>query len=188
MATLSRAVFAQYDPEFDAMSLDEAYLVRAVNACLFCFCALRQCACLAQDITDVCVTRARLLQDAAAAAIAAGGPAPSLDGSNLSDVAAHVVQELRAKVTVATGGLTCSAGIACNPMLAKVSEHLACLSNCTRLQMLALLLQIASNINKPDGQFVLPSTREAVMSFLKDLPVRYACGTDHVTLGNHLVV
>jgi DNA polymerase kappa len=27
MSALSRAVFAQYDPDFEAMSLDEAYLV-----------------------------------------------------------------------------------------------------------------------------------------------------------------
>ena len=61
-----------------------------------------------------------------------------------------VVQEMRQKVTEATGGLTCSAGIACNPMLAK----------------------IASNYEKPNGQFLVPSTREAVMGFLHDLSVR----------------
>ena len=33
-------------------------------------------------------------------------------------------------------------------------------------------LQICSDINKPDGQYVLPATRDAVMAFLKTLPVR----------------
>ena len=30
MSALSRAVFAQYDPDFEAMSLDEAYLVNMI--------------------------------------------------------------------------------------------------------------------------------------------------------------
>ena len=47
-------------------------------------------------------------------------------------------------------GLTCSAGIACNPMLAK----------------------ICSDKNKPNGQFCLPFNREAIIEFMKELPVR----------------
>jgi nucleotidyltransferase/DNA polymerase involved in DNA repair len=39
-------------------------------------------------------------------------------------VADRIVHELRQKVITATGGLTCSAGIACNPMLAKVRKLL----------------------------------------------------------------
>jgi nucleotidyltransferase/DNA polymerase involved in DNA repair len=51
------------------------------------------------------------------------------DGSampSMISVADRLVQELRQKVITATGGLTCSAGIACNPMLAKV---MTCWSN-----------------------------------------------------------
>lgn len=35
-----------------------------------------------------------------------------------------------------------------------------------------LLMQICSDINKPDGHYVLPAAREAVMAFLHTLPVR----------------
>lgn len=47
-------------------------------------------------------------------------------------------------------GLTCSAGIAANFMLAK----------------------ICSDFNKPNGQFVLENDREKILEFLKDLPIR----------------
>jgi len=63
----------------------------------------------------------------------------------------QVAAELRAKVTAATG-LTCSVGIGPNTMLAK----------------------IASDRHKPNGQFVIESTREAVLDFLRDLPIRKA--------------
>lgn len=48
--------------------------------------------------------------------------------------------------------LTASAGVAVNRMLAKM---------CT-------------DLNKPNGQFVLPPTREAILAFLDGSPVR--CG------------
>jgi hypothetical protein len=47
-------------------------------------------------------------------------------------------------------GLTSSAGIASNGMLAK----------------------ICSDLRKPNGQFRLESNREAVVSFMRDLPIR----------------
>ena len=68
------------------------------------------------------------------------------------------VQELREKIFLKTQ-LTASAGIACNVMLAKV----------------------CSDINKPNGQYFLPPTREAVMSFIKDLPIRKVSGIGRVS-------
>jgi len=50
--------------------------------------------------------------------------------------------------------LTASAGIACTPMLAK----------------------ICADVNKPNGQFRLTSTREAVVDFLHALPIRRVPG------------
>ena len=59
-----------------------------------------------------------------------------------------IVQELREKI-FQKSKLTASAGIACNVMLAKV----------------------CSDMNKPDGQFYLPPNREAILDFVKDLPI-----------------
>lgn len=35
-----------------------------------------------------------------------------------------------------------------------------------------LLAKVCSDKNKPNGQYRLPSTRDAVMEFIQDLPVR----------------
>ncbi|KAF2665041.1 DNA polymerase kappa [Microthyrium microscopicum] len=67
------------------------------------------------------------------------------------------VQQLRAEV-VAHAKITVSAGIAANAKLAK----------------------IASNQKKPNGQFMIESNREAIMSFMDDLPVRKVNGVGRV--------
>ena len=72
---------------------------------------------------------------------------------------AGAAAELRARVRAATGGLTCSVGAAPNQMLAK----------------------ICSDINKPDGQFVLPPTRAAVLEFVRTLPARRVPGIGRAT-------
>lgn len=69
-----------------------------------------------------------------------------------------VVAEMRREVFARTQ-LTCSAGIAPNAMLAK----------------------IASDRNKPDGQFCVPPTREGVLAFARALPVRRVPGIGRVT-------
>jgi DNA polymerase kappa len=66
----------------------------------------------------------------------------------------QVAEELRSKVVEATGGLTCSVGVAPNMMLAK----------------------IASDRNKPNGQCAVAATREAVLDFIADLPIRKVGG------------
>ncbi|CAI7827626.1 unnamed protein product [Closterium sp. NIES-54] len=71
---------------------------------------------------------------------------------------AQVAEELRHKVHAHTG-LTCSAGVAANRMLAKV----------------------CSDINKPNGQYVLPFDREAILSFISSLPIRKIGGVGKVT-------
>ncbi|XP_009760130.1 DNA polymerase kappa [Nicotiana sylvestris] len=107
---LTRKVFQNYDPNFLAASLDEAYL----------------------DITTVCEERG-----------ITGG---------------EVAEELRQSVHLETG-LTCSAGVAPNRLLAKV----------------------CSDINKPNGQFVLPTDRSAIMTFISSLPIRKIGGIGKVT-------
>ena len=68
-----------------------------------------------------------------------------------------VASEMRRRVFDATR-LTCSCGIACNRMLAK----------------------IATDVNKPNGQYYLPPSLPAVLAFLQHLPVRKVCGIGRV--------
>ena len=64
-------------------------------------------------------------------------------------LAESVVQEIRSQVLTKTG-LTASAGIAPNMMLAKV----------------------ASDMNKPNGQYMVDPCREGVLTFVRQLPIR----------------
>ncbi|KAL7227412.1 hypothetical protein ACSBR1_022288 [Camellia fascicularis] len=70
----------------------------------------------------------------------------------------EIAEELRKGVYEETG-LTCSAGVAPNRLLAKV----------------------CSDINKPNGQFILPNDRMAVMTFISSLPIRKIGGIGKVT-------
>ena len=70
---------------------------------------------------------------------------------------ADAVQKLRTEVHQ-RARITVSAGIAANAKLAK----------------------IASNKNKPDGQFVLPNDRTTIMAFMQDLPTRKVNGVGRV--------
>ncbi|TVU46154.1 hypothetical protein EJB05_05672, partial [Eragrostis curvula] len=70
----------------------------------------------------------------------------------------EVATELRAAIHHETG-LTCSAGVAPNRMIAKV----------------------CSDINKPNGQFILPNDRKAVLTFVSTLPIRKIGGIGKVT-------
>ncbi|NXS61764.1 POLK polymerase, partial [Brachypteracias leptosomus] len=70
----------------------------------------------------------------------------------------EVVKEIRFRIEQKTQ-LTASAGIAPNTMLAKMcSDH-----------------------NKPNGQYRIPPERQAVLDFLKDLPIRKVPGIGKVT-------
>ncbi|EGT51597.1 CBN-POLK-1 protein [Caenorhabditis brenneri] len=70
----------------------------------------------------------------------------------------EVVREMRFRVEQLTG-LTCSAGIAANFMLAK----------------------ICSDFNKPNGQFVLENDRNVILEFLEKLPIRKVGGIGRVS-------
>ncbi|XP_013383132.1 DNA polymerase kappa [Lingula anatina] len=72
--------------------------------------------------------------------------------------AEEAVHEMRFRIQQKTN-LTASAGIAPNTMLAKV----------------------CSDKNKPNGQYMIPATREAVMDFVKDMPIRKVCGIGKVS-------
>ncbi|PTB65923.1 DNA/RNA polymerase [Trichoderma citrinoviride] len=70
---------------------------------------------------------------------------------------AAVVEQMRKEVHEKTN-ITVSAGIAANARLAK----------------------ICSNINKPNGQYVLPKERSAIMAFMRGLPTRKVNGIGRV--------
>lgn len=70
---------------------------------------------------------------------------------------ASVVEQMRKEVHEKTS-ITVSAGIAANARLAK----------------------ICSNINKPNGQYVLPKERNSIMAFMRDLPTRKVNGIGRV--------
>lgn len=70
----------------------------------------------------------------------------------------EAARRLRAAVREETGGLTCSVGVAPSRMLAK----------------------IASDVNKPNGQHVLPGERDAIAAFLAPLPLRKLPGVGRV--------
>ncbi|KAM8962339.1 DNA polymerase kappa isoform 2-T2 [Pelodytes ibericus] len=72
--------------------------------------------------------------------------------------AEEAVKEMRFRIEQKTT-LTASAGIAPNMMLAKV----------------------CSDKNKPNGQYLIPHERQAVMDFIKDLPIRKVPGIGKVT-------
>ncbi|KAL1962221.1 hypothetical protein VTN77DRAFT_9877 [Rasamsonia byssochlamydoides] len=69
----------------------------------------------------------------------------------------EAVQQMRARILEETK-ISVSAGIAPNAKLAK----------------------IASNRNKPNGQFYIPNDRTAIMDFMRDLPVRKVNGIGRV--------
>jgi DNA polymerase-4 len=79
------------------------------------------------------------------------------DCSQFNNSATYIARDIREKIYHRTGGLTASAGIAPNKLLAKM----------------------ASDLNKPNGQFTLPP--EAVDEFIKKIPVEKLWGVGKVT-------
>ncbi|CAN9513307.1 unnamed protein product [Ophioblennius macclurei] len=177
VSTEIREVFADYDPHFQPLSLDEAYLdftdhveqrqhwpeslrthqyrTRSDDTDKERVEISQEAAAEEQDLSPI------LFEDSSSSS-------PSLPGSNgVCDEGAkcevfgtsveEAVREMRFRIEQKTM-LTASAGIAPNMMLAKV----------------------CSDKNKPNGQYRLSSTREAVMDFIQTLPVRKVSGIGKV--------
>ncbi|KAL4790179.1 hypothetical protein BDV19DRAFT_348755 [Aspergillus venezuelensis] len=104
-----RAILAQYDPQFESASIDEAYL----------------------NITSYCIES-------------------QLDPE-------EAVNRMRAEI-LETTKVSVSAGIAPNAKIAK----------------------ICSNKNKPNGQYRVPNDRDAVLEFMRELPMRKINGVGRV--------
>eukprot|EP01041_Mallomonas_annulata_P010692 gene10692-22326_t len=124
-----KSVIREYDASFRSFSLDEMYM----------------------DLTNACSARA--------ASDTHNRPEMGVNFVTLQHIAEEIVTEIRTKIQVETGGLTASAGIAPNFLLAK----------------------IAADMKKPDGQFVTPATPTDINCFMASLPVRKVPGIGKVT-------
>lgn len=141
-AAQARAVFAEYDPGYASGTLDEASLDLTAHLAA----------------AGIFPTRTEPAAGAAAGSSKVRPPRQPPTPAELAAIA-DVVTQLRTRVREATGGLTCSAGVAPNRLLAK----------------------ICSDLNKPDGQTVCPFDREGILGILTGLPTRKIPGVGRVT-------
>jgi DNA polymerase kappa len=159
-----RGVLAEYDPGLSAYSLDEVYL----NLNSYLAIKLQHQDWGHERIKSLLQTNHACLTDNDSNSEKSVDDESSLDSADefLSGLPTSVcveavevvVKEMRSRVTRETGGLTCSAGVAPNFMLAK----------------------IASDRNKPDGQLVVGSHQEQIVEFLHPLPTRKISGIGRV--------
>uniref|UniRef100_A0A671TSP0 DNA polymerase kappa n=1 Tax=Sparus aurata TaxID=8175 RepID=A0A671TSP0_SPAAU len=173
-----REIFAEYDPHFQPLSLDEAYLDFTDHldqrqswpdtlqsdycADLFLCKGEEQIELPQETVPEMKDLSPVLFEDSPSSSpclldstgFGAAGGGFEVFGKS----AEEAVREMRFRIEQKTM-LTASAGIAPNMMLAKV----------------------CSDKNKPNGQYRLPSTKEAVMDFVQNLPVRKICGIGKVS-------
>uniref|UniRef100_A0A674BTJ9 DNA polymerase kappa n=1 Tax=Salmo trutta TaxID=8032 RepID=A0A674BTJ9_SALTR len=150
VSTEVREIFADYDPHFLPMSLDEAYLDISEH--------LEQRRVWPEALRS---HRLRTNDPGTATSVSVPGQESVSKYSGLlcnKSPAPPPAPFCRMFLGQKTS-LTASAGIAPNMMLAKV----------------------CSDKNKPNGQYRLPSNRQAVMVFIQDLPVRKVSGIGKVT-------
>ncbi|XP_027719155.1 DNA polymerase kappa [Vombatus ursinus] len=185
-----REILADYDPNFMAMSLDEAYLNITKH--------LEERQNWSENKRRYFVKRGSTTENDKSEAVISKAPGLNEDAVSISPLlfedsppqlqhqepeipsqahfeeqrdpqvlqnsvvfgtsAEEVVKEIRFRIEQKTS-LTASSGIAPNTMLAKV----------------------CSDKNKPNGQYQIPSNRQAVMDFIKDLPIRKVPGIGKVT-------
>jgi DNA polymerase kappa len=142
-------VLREYDPfQMKSYSLDEAYLDIGPYLSLF----LQH-----EDWTHEQIRDALQQTNDKDPSATAMQYLQSLSSLTCMEAADRVVAQLRQRVTKATGGLTCSAGVAPNVSLAK----------------------IASDKNKPNGQLLVDPSR--VLEFVHSLPIRKIPGIGRVT-------
>uniref|UniRef100_A0A914CV45 DNA polymerase kappa n=1 Tax=Acrobeloides nanus TaxID=290746 RepID=A0A914CV45_9BILA len=132
-SSIIRKVFDEYDPNLESGGLDEVYM----------------------DITDYVAARK---DPVSRKRIRYRGDCVCRLPLLSENDAINIVNEIRFRVEQISG-LTCSAGIASNWMLAK----------------------ICSDINKPNGQFRLADDKETIIEFMRTLPIRKVSGIGAVT-------
>ena len=143
-----KEIIGEYDPHFQSHSLDEVYF--DLNSA-----AVDKAKNYDPEFVDVSRSLGKRMRSSMT----------NEDDSNLSSIitlrqhAWSILQEIRRRITHATGGLTCSAGMANNFFLAK----------------------ICADRNKPDGQFEISPSRDAVLEFMDSLPTRKVGGIGKVS-------
>lgn len=161
-----RDVLAEYDPHLRAYSLDEAYL----DVGPYILLRLENSDWTHEQIRDALKDKTKdseTMPNAEAASLEHDEQLQISIDDELSRFPSHivmataskVVEEMRQKVTEATGGLTCSAGLASNFILAK----------------------IASDKNKPNGQLLVGPSHQDILDFCAELPTRKIPGIGRVT-------
>jgi len=164
-----RSVLAEYDPNMRAYSLDEAYLDLEPYLSLRLGKGLKH----EEVVAALNKTEQSIINndedndDEEDGSNEDTKPVANDEDASLDhlspDVAlkatAAIVEEMRKKVINATGGLTCSAGLANNFMLSK----------------------IASDLNKPNGQCIVGPTNKQVLDFIRPMKVRKVGGIGRVT-------
>ena len=152
-----REVLKEYDPNLKAYSLDEACL--DIGSYLYHRLEGRSHAVIVNMRNQVSQPNETAPEGAVETANHTDEGVAQYPSHVALRAAADVLQEMRNRVHQATGGLTCSAGLAPNFMLAK----------------------IASDRNKPNGQLLIGPSHEEVVAFLHPLPTRKVCGIGRVT-------
>jgi DNA polymerase kappa len=174
VAEQTRAIFADYDPDFTPASLDEAYL--DITACVAnvlarTHSANKPASSNSNSSSNNSNSGASQPPSVERSAAAEGcNSSSSITGVDMLGIferatpdeigaaAGEVTNELRERIHTRTG-LTCSAGVAPTRMLAKV----------------------CSDINKPNGQFVLKPDVQEVLTFAHSLRTRQVPGIGKVT-------
>lgn len=164
-----RSVLGEYDPKMRAYSLDEAYLDLEPYLSLRLGRGLKHEEVVAALSAAEQSTIDEEEEDEDIEGENDGDSKPSAENEDASldylspDAALKatttIVDEMRQKVFEATGGLTCSAGLANNFMLSK----------------------IASDLHKPNGQCIVGPTNKEILNFLRPMKVRKIGGIGRVT-------
>ncbi|XP_041102103.1 DNA polymerase kappa-like isoform X2 [Polyodon spathula] len=154
-----REIFADYDPNFLPMSLDEAYLdITEHLEQRRCWPESRRTFYISTDSPSEGGSVNEDDGDTSPVLFEDSPPLPPQKAVVFGISAEEVVKEMRFRIEQRTT-LTASAGIAANMMLAKV----------------------CSDKNKPNGQYMIPPDRQAVMDFIQELPIRKVPGIGKVT-------
>ncbi|KAM3867552.1 DNA polymerase kappa [Diretmus argenteus] len=173
-----REIFADYDPHFQPLSLDEAYLdftdhleqrkdwPESLRTHHFRTSSTGtgegQNELPQKTVAEIEDLSPLLFEDSPSSSpclLGSGGGGVAGGGFEVFGTCVEeAVREMRFRIEQKTT-LTASAGIAPNMMLAKV----------------------CSDKNKPNGQYRLSSNREAVVDFIQNLPVRKVCGIGKVS-------
>ncbi|VDM77371.1 unnamed protein product [Strongylus vulgaris] len=155
------SIFAEYDEDLSMGSLDEAY----IDLTAYVSSRTEPKKLVRRQYGGECICKLPLIAEeettpSSVEKCAKCGKERKIfeDEVEFGTTRAEVVREIRFRVEQATG-LTCSAGIAPNFKLAK----------------------ICSDMNKPNGQYELENSYEAVMEFLHPLPIRKVGGIGRVS-------